>query len=277
MNGSEQPARLVHHFESALTQALDGLIGGEFVVTGSDLEGELPSLAQPHIWEQALSLVAGPSLWLVAGKEVWSSLAGLTLEAAGVSDATEGDIRSTWQELVSQTMAGVANGLTADMLREVTVSEGKELSSPPELRQWVTLTITHGKSKSWALQAGWSEPLAAALARRPGEIRTQAGKESKMSKTFDLLLDVALPVSISFGKTALQIREVLKLNTGSIVELNRLISDPVDVVVNDCVIARGEVVVVDGNYGVRINQLASREDRLRSGIAEASAIAGNGK
>jgi flagellar motor switch protein FliN/FliY len=44
----------------------------------------------------------------------------------------------------------------------------------------------------------------------------------------------------------------------------------VEVIVNDCVIARGEVVVVDGNYGVRVSQLASREDRLRSGIAETS-------
>jgi flagellar motor switch protein FliN len=79
-----------------------------------------------------------------------------------------------------------------------------------------------------------------------------------------------LPVNVSFGKTFLQIREVLKLNTGSIVELNRFVAEPVDVMVNDCVIARGEVVVVDGNYGVRITQLSSREDRLRFGIAETS-------
>src|SRR5262249_6184942 len=91
-----------------------------------------------------------------------------------------------------------------------------------------------------------------------------------VSRTFDLLLDVALPISVSFGKTSLQIREVLKLNTGSIVELDRFVSDPVEVIVNDCVIARGEVVVVDGNYGVRINQLASREERLRTGMSEAA-------
>ena len=97
-----------------------------------------------------------------------------------------------------------------------------------------------------------------------------AVRDNTVSRTFDLLLEVALPVSVSFGKTNLQIREVLKLNTGSIVELDRLVTDPVEVIVNDCVIARGEVVVVDGNYGVRISQLASREDRLRSGLAEAS-------
>ena len=87
---------------------------------------------------------------------------------------------------------------------------------------------------------------------------------------------MALPVSVSFGKASLQIREVLKLNTGSIVELNRFVSDPVEVVVNDCVIARGEVVVVDGNYGVRVIHLASRADRLRSGMSEASSRIGGG-
>ena len=45
-------------------------------------------------------------------------------------------------------------------------------------------------------------------------------------------------------------------------------AEPVDVIVNDCVIARGEVVVVDGNYGVRITQLSSREDRLRTGMMD---------
>lgn len=49
--------------------------------------------------------------------------------------------------------------------------------------------------------------------------------------------------------------------------MNRYFEDPVEVIVNDCVIARGEVVVVDGNYGVRINELASREDRLRTGMS----------
>jgi flagellar motor switch protein FliN/FliY len=80
----------------------------------------------------------------------------------------------------------------------------------------------------------------------------------------DLLLDVDLPVSISFGKTELPLKDVLKLTTGSIVELNRGINDQVEILVNQCLIARGEVVVVEGNYGVRIQQIASRQDRLRS-------------
>ena len=84
------------------------------------------------------------------------------------------------------------------------------------------------------------------------------------SKTFELLLDVELPVSVSFGRAQVPLKDVLKLTTGSIVELNRSILEPVEVIVNNCVIARGEVVVVEGNFGVRIQQVVSRQERLRT-------------
>jgi flagellar motor switch protein FliN/FliY len=80
----------------------------------------------------------------------------------------------------------------------------------------------------------------------------------------DLLLDVEMPVSISFGRSQVALKDVLKLTTGSIVELNRAVNEPVEVLVNDSLIARGEVVVVEGNYAVRIQQIARLQDRLRS-------------
>jgi flagellar motor switch protein FliN len=90
---------------------------------------------------------------------------------------------------------------------------------------------------------------------------------SSISKTFDLLLGVHLPVSVSFGKTSLMVKEVLKLTTGSIVELNRIVTEPVDIIVNNCIIARGDVVVVSGNYGVRVREIVSREQRYQTGIS----------
>jgi len=77
-----------------------------------------------------------------------------------------------------------------------------------------------------------------------------------------LLHDVQMPLSVSFGSTFMPLRDVLKLTTGSIVELDRMISEPVDIIVNNCVIARGEVVVIEGNYGVRIIDVVSRNDRM---------------
>jgi flagellar motor switch protein FliN/FliY len=86
----------------------------------------------------------------------------------------------------------------------------------------------------------------------------------KAPRTLDLLMEVDLPVSISFGRAQLPLKDVLKLSVGSIVELNRTLSEPVEVIVNNCVVARGEVVVVEGNYGVRIQEIISREKRLRT-------------
>ena len=71
-------------------------------------------------------------------------------------------------------------------------------------------------------------------------------------------------MSVSFGRAQVPLKDVLKLTTGSIVELNRSILEPVEVIVNNCVIARGEVVVVEGNFGVRIQQVISRQERLRT-------------
>jgi flagellar motor switch protein FliN/FliY len=95
---------------------------------------------------------------------------------------------------------------------------------------------------------------------------------SSISKTFDLLLGVHLPVSVSFGKTSMMVKEVLKLTTGSIVELDRTVTEPVDIIVNNCVIARGEVVVVAGNYGVRVREIVSREQRYETGARMAPAL-----
>lgn len=80
----------------------------------------------------------------------------------------------------------------------------------------------------------------------------------------DLLLDVELPISISFGTAEMQLKDVLKLGTGSVIELDKSVNDPVLIIVNHKPIAKGEVVMVDGNYGVRVLEVESTADRIRS-------------
>lgn len=83
-------------------------------------------------------------------------------------------------------------------------------------------------------------------------------------RNIDLLMDVDLPVSIELGRTKLSISEILALGAGSVVELNKLAGEPVDLLVNHKVVAKGEVVVVDENFGLRITQLMTPEERLRA-------------
>jgi flagellar motor switch protein FliN/FliY len=255
MKNAQAQSRLAHHLESALGQALRGMTGAVFTIAPREKAQDSSEAEEPFLWQQSFDTVEGPAFWISAGK------------AAGVDDPSPEDCRSTWQEVVGQTIAAVSAGITTDMEREVAAGQGEELKEEPPDLAWMDFSIIGADNKAYGFKVAWSQELANLYASRAAEIHSPAARENTVSKTFDLLLEVALPVSVSFGRTSLQIREVLKLNTGSIVELDRFVSDPVEVIVNDCVIGHGEVVVVDGNYGVRINQLASREDRLRTGMA----------
>jgi len=80
----------------------------------------------------------------------------------------------------------------------------------------------------------------------------------------DLLMDIELPVIIRIGKTELLLQDILKLTPGAIIELNKAMDDPIDMLVNNKLVARGEVVVVDGNFAFRITEIVSAAARIRS-------------
>jgi len=266
MKDHSQP-KLVRYLETALGQVIGSMTGKDFRVALEENATDLAPLEDAITWQQSFSILDGPCFWIAAGRDLWESMGRETLEAAGIEEVTDEDCRSTWQEILNQTAARVAAAMTADHTREVTASKGEEIeAAEPRGVTWLAFSVT-GSDNMWQFQTAWTRELASVGAPGVEEAGSPA-RDSSASKTFDLLLEVSLPVSVSFGRTSMQIREVLKLNTGSIVELDRSVTDPVEVIVNDCVIARGEVVVVDGNYGVRISQLVSREDRLRSGMAE---------
>lgn len=73
----------------------------------------------------------------------------------------------------------------------------------------------------------------------------------------DLLMDVSLRVTVELGRTRMKLSQILELQHGSVVELDRLAGDPVDIFVNDRMVAHGEVVVVDDKFGVRITEMIS--------------------
>jgi flagellar motor switch protein FliN/FliY len=83
-------------------------------------------------------------------------------------------------------------------------------------------------------------------------------------RNIDLLMDVDLPVSIELGRTKMPISDLLALGPGSVVELNKLAGEPADLLINYKVVARGEVVVIDENFGLRITQLMTPEERLKA-------------
>ena len=79
----------------------------------------------------------------------------------------------------------------------------------------------------------------------------------------EVLMDVPVTLSMEIGRTSLNIRSLLQLNQGSIVELDRLAGEPLDVLVNGTLIARGEVVVINEKFGIRLTDVISPAERLR--------------
>ena len=80
----------------------------------------------------------------------------------------------------------------------------------------------------------------------------------------DLILDVTLPVTVELGRARMQIQEVLKLVPGSVIELEKLAGDPVDLYINDRPIAKGEVVIIDENFGIRLTSIVTATERIKT-------------
>ncbi|WP_339227718.1 flagellar motor switch phosphatase FliY [Oceanobacillus sp. FSL K6-2867] len=87
---------------------------------------------------------------------------------------------------------------------------------------------------------------------------------SGQQRNLDMLLDIPLKVTVELGRTKKSINDILELASGSIIELDKLAGEPVDILVNDKLVAEGEVVVIEENFGVRVTDIISQSDRIRN-------------
>ncbi|HHX95897.1 MAG TPA: flagellar motor switch protein FliN, partial [Clostridia bacterium] len=91
---------------------------------------------------------------------------------------------------------------------------------------------------------------------------SEENKVVQSAANLDLIMDISLELSVELGKTKKQIKEILELTNGSLVELNKLAGEPVDILVNGNHLAKGEVVVIDENFGVRVTEIVSPTERI---------------
>jgi flagellar motor switch protein FliN len=88
--------------------------------------------------------------------------------------------------------------------------------------------------------------------------------ENTATNNIERLFDVEMNVTVRFGQTDIPLRDVVKFGIGTMVELDRTIDDPVELLVNNFPFAKGEVVVIDGYYGVRVTEIGSPEERSQT-------------
>lgn len=285
LDAEESSRQILDQWAEALAQVLESMTDQRPAVAWKAATGPRAEVAPAEAgaesetlwWEQPLQISPEAIVWIAAPRTTWEYAGTLTLKAAGLETVEAAEARNTWLEILGQSLSVLARSVGGLLGREVTCGAGREYRPDADVQEWAVVSLAFGETALPPLLVTFSSKLQeliltppASLADLPARVDGSGpGDEAPvsnlpLSKTMELLLDVDLPVSISFGRTQLPMKDVLKLTTGSIVELNRGVNEQVEVLVNRCLIARGEVVVVDGNYGVRILEIASRQVRLRT-------------
>lgn len=203
-------------------------------------------------------------------------LDGGLLEATLLGEGV--DQRTGWAELLREAADAAAGDLLARSGKKCQIKEWIPTASEKRLSR--ALQLKSGE-RTWLMQisselreAKLAEPPAAAAHKaasamppppqRPGSSSPGSAAASGISPGLELLLDVELEASLRFGAREMPLGEILDLGPGDVVQLDRHVNDPVDLIVGDKIVARGEVVLVNGNFGLRVTEVAEPQRRLES-------------
>lgn len=193
----------------------------------------------------------------------WTELAQLMGEApGGGKKAAEPDAAAAgrWQKWVRETVEGML--IPAQPVAIEIVDRPRGVPLAPFLLRAGEMTVPLALAPEVSTEAdaaGSAAGAGAESAALPPLFERGTGNPN-----LDLLLDIEVDVSLRFGSRELAIRELLATGPGDVLELDRTISDPVDLVVGDKIVARGEVVLVNGNFGLRVTEVAEPRKCLES-------------
>lgn len=195
-------------------------------------------------------------VWIGTPQPAWSKI----VEALEPADEQQG--QDAYRDILAQALMAVAQDVAERKGIKLTIPSAVPDDPQPENLLFRTIRIELGDALLPDVLLGVDPDFAASL-EPAAQPETTAAAPARTDPGLERLIDLELPVSVVLGRTTLPIREVLKITPGSLIELGHQLGDPVELVVEDAVVARGEVVAVRGNYGVRIHQLISRQDHAR--------------
>lgn len=232
-------------------------------------------------------LASAPLPWVVAeipyqrglhGRH-WLILTMPTAHALRGTDGAGGDLDASAMAAVKESIDQLfgAAGPALMPLFAKSVSFGPAALSLVKDRTHLPGPLANSAEAVWAIQAhaagagGFDADLVLIVDRMLGEeIGAGAGDADEPAlvnsgpSKIDLVLDVSLPITVELGRARMQIQDILKLAPGSVIELDKGAGDPVELYINDRPIARGEVVVIDENFGVRLTGIVTASERVRT-------------
>jgi flagellar motor switch protein FliN len=188
-------------------------------------------------------------------------LEGALLEAPLLGEGV--DQKAGWAELLREVADAAAGKLLAESGKQCKVEKFEEIAGESQVTRAFRL---RAGERAWTLLVrddlrpapGASKPVAASASA------AASAAPAPLHPGLELLLDVELEASLRFGSREMPLGEILELGPGDVVQLDRHVADPVDLLVGDKIVARGEVVLVNGNFGLRVTEVAEPRRRLES-------------
>ncbi len=187
-------------------------------------------------------------------------LDGAMLEAPLMGEGV--DQKAGWAEILKETCNAAAGEMLAKSGTKCRVESFGEISGQSKVTRAFEL---RSGDRAWTILVREDLGSATAGVTAPKPVAAAADAPApRLSPGLELLLDVELEASLRFGSREMPLGEILDLGPGDVVQLDRHVDDPVDLIVGDKIVARGEVVLVNGNFGLRVTEVAVPEKRLES-------------
>jgi flagellar motor switch protein FliN/FliY len=234
------------------------------VVLGTTLDAPVrvsPATTAGQMWKADITLPRGLQLALAFDAVGAGELVRVMV---GQDEPSDDTVKSSLRDLCNQIVTGAAAKFDATMLDDMQIGEPQLADSSstdvvisiscPTLAATLIIAIA-STGGSAGMGVGDSRVVEAIQAPPPTE-----------AERLDVLLDIDLPLVVRFGCTELPLRALSRLGPGSLIDLSRVPDDPVELLVSDRVVARGEVVVVSGNYGIRVLEIVGRRDARPAGV-----------
>jgi flagellar motor switch protein FliN len=264
---SKDERSMIDGFVAELAAVVSAMLGASVTPKATNGKGKAAKAADP--WVVRVNATGAISKVLAVG---FTRAAAGKLSARVMmmdSDPADAEIADTLKELVQQAIGAlslkpIAKGIDFTMQADVEAATsalagatGFDLPIDGDLNVQIACVMEEGEASD--------EPAAASAADAYGATAMSSrAAMPNVPENLDVILDIDLPLSVRFGHAELTLDALTKLGPGSLIELARLPDDPVELLVNGKLVARGEVVVVGGNYGVRVHEVVSAEARIRT-------------
>lgn len=270
-----------------VSEAAESQISFTDALTVSSPTADLYSeMASPRLVVQfAFANLPENSQVLILGQETVIELLSIVKDEAvtSIDDNAIADLRPIFEGLVQGICLAIGNIRNEAVLASGMTVRYQIFSFPPNLQRAEHIIRTNvgvsgdnvGGSAIWLMDSDTAHNILGMSVAEEDSVSSDfltlasEGGKSKLSAQaaadengLDLLMDIPLEISVELGRVKMVVKDVVELGSGSIVEIDKAAGEPVDVLVNGRLVARGEVVVIEDNFGVRITEILSPRDRL---------------